>query len=616
MHSVEELGAHVPAFLAKLWKIVEDPETNDLICWCPGGTSFVIRNQARFARELLPLYYKHNNMASFVRQLNMYGFHKVVSIEGGGLKLDKDEMEFAHQYFLMGHPYLLEHIKRKISTSKVEEGRPGAKPELVNKVLAEVKSMKGRQDSVDTQLSAMKRENEVLWREVAILRQKHMKQQQIVNKLIHFLVSMVQTSRNSGIGIKRHYPLMLNDASHRPRRVAKLGSNLSELNTATSSMSPTGPVIHELDAADLLEECEPNVEEEAPAEGDFLPSEYCNVEVSSEEDRPSASNEVTATSPVDPTADGHGPETLLELAEECTMNPSLLLTTSPVDVSPSLVTRRLGKGKLRLRIDGAENRKRKSKKMVKRKGGSLSSVPAAVSTQESENGGSSEVENKESESLAAATDAAIKAIYSVSAASKKTPSKSILVPNAKGVGKTAVPIFNEPTQSCNAQVGSSDAVVFKQQPSTSADNMALACTGINNLDDSALNRCGGVPDNLDNHVDKIENELDTLRDILRGEGYTLDANTLLGLFSDESLSELPSAAFENMSDEQDRENAAGNELATYSSNLLDMVDMFEGSGTGEWSAPNTPDSSNIMDVSLSELNTPVMTSPGSVSKRK
>jgi heat shock transcription factor 1 len=35
MHSVEELGTNVPAFLAKLWKIVEDPETNDLICWSP-----------------------------------------------------------------------------------------------------------------------------------------------------------------------------------------------------------------------------------------------------------------------------------------------------------------------------------------------------------------------------------------------------------------------------------------------------------------------------------------------------------------------------------------------------------------------------------------------------
>jgi heat shock transcription factor 1 len=65
----------------------------------------------------------------------------------------------------------------------VEEGRTGTKPELMNKVLADVTSMKGRQDSLDSQFSAMKRENEVLWREVAILREKHRKQQQIVNKV-------------------------------------------------------------------------------------------------------------------------------------------------------------------------------------------------------------------------------------------------------------------------------------------------------------------------------------------------------------------------------------------------------------------------------------------------
>lgn len=69
--------------------------------------------------------------------------------------------------------------------------------------MADVRSMKGKQENVDSRLNTMKRENEALWREVASLRQKHMKQQQIVNKLIQFLISIVQPNGRAGLGLKR-----------------------------------------------------------------------------------------------------------------------------------------------------------------------------------------------------------------------------------------------------------------------------------------------------------------------------------------------------------------------------------------------------------------------------
>lgn len=163
-----------------------------------GGKTFVIKNQADFARELLPLYYKHNNMASFIRQLNMYGFHKITSVENGGLRYEKDEIEFSHPCFMKGHAYLLEHIKRKIANPKsiVTSNESGEKvllkPELMNKVLTDVKQMKGKQESLDAKFSAMKQENEALWREVAILRQKHIKQQQIVNNVSTFHIDYLK----------------------------------------------------------------------------------------------------------------------------------------------------------------------------------------------------------------------------------------------------------------------------------------------------------------------------------------------------------------------------------------------------------------------------------------
>ncbi|GCC19611.1 heat shock factor protein 1 isoform X3 [Chiloscyllium punctatum] len=206
-------GSNVPAFLTKLWTLIEDPDTNDLICWSVSGNSFHVFDQGRFAKEVLPKYFKHNNMASFVRQLNMYGFRKVVNIEQGGLvKPDKDDTEFQHVYFIRGQEHLLENIKRKvtsISTVKPEEIK--VRSDDVSKILNDVHIMKGKQENLDSKLLTMKHENEALWREVASLRQKHAQQQKVVNKLIQFLISLVQSNRV--IGMKRKIPLMLNDSS-------------------------------------------------------------------------------------------------------------------------------------------------------------------------------------------------------------------------------------------------------------------------------------------------------------------------------------------------------------------------------------------------------------------
>ncbi|XP_077280058.1 uncharacterized protein LOC143907271 isoform X3 [Temnothorax americanus] len=276
MHKTSEMSSSVPAFLAKLWKMVEDPKTNNLISWSSDGRSFFIRNQAKFTSELLPYYYKHNNMASFIRQLNMYGFHKKVSVELGGLKCDKDEIEFAHQYFCKEHPYLLEHIKRKVASNKNQDGaHPAIKPELVSKMIAEVRNMKGRQENMDSTINEMKLENATLWRELALLRQKHIKQQQIINKLIQFLVTLVQPSR-SGLSVKRRYPLMINDSgrSHKQSKLSK------------SQECPMGPVIHEVIdtsdvdsdyiAAELLENETPTVK--SPEEHIEIPTDAEDIE--------------------------------------------------------------------------------------------------------------------------------------------------------------------------------------------------------------------------------------------------------------------------------------------------------------------------------------------------
>ncbi|CAI4997160.1 CPS_HP_G0077160.mRNA.1.CDS.1 [Saccharomyces cerevisiae] len=63
-------------FIHKLYQILEDESLHDLIWWTPSGLSFMIKPVERFSKALAT-YFKHTNITSFVRQLNIYGFHKV-----------------------------------------------------------------------------------------------------------------------------------------------------------------------------------------------------------------------------------------------------------------------------------------------------------------------------------------------------------------------------------------------------------------------------------------------------------------------------------------------------------------------------------------------------------
>nr|XP_009919223.1 PREDICTED: heat shock factor protein 1-like isoform X2 [Haliaeetus albicilla] len=126
--------------------------------WLRSGSSFHVFDQGQFAKEVLPKYFKHNNMASFVRQLNMYGFRKVVHIEQGGLvKPEKDDTEFQHPYFIRGQEHLLENIKRKVtSVSSIKNEDIKVRQDNVTKLLTDIQVMKGKQESMDSKLIAMK----------------------------------------------------------------------------------------------------------------------------------------------------------------------------------------------------------------------------------------------------------------------------------------------------------------------------------------------------------------------------------------------------------------------------------------------------------------------------
>ncbi|KAG8097375.1 hypothetical protein GUJ93_ZPchr0013g34828 [Zizania palustris] len=93
-------------FLSKTYQLVDDPSTDRVVSWGEDETTFVVWRPPEFARDLLPNYFKHNNFSSFVRQLNTYGFRKIVA----------DRWEFANEFFRKGAKHLLSEIHRRKSS--------------------------------------------------------------------------------------------------------------------------------------------------------------------------------------------------------------------------------------------------------------------------------------------------------------------------------------------------------------------------------------------------------------------------------------------------------------------------------------------------------------------
>ncbi|RCH92653.1 hypothetical protein CU098_009976, partial [Rhizopus stolonifer] len=98
------------SFLRKLWAIISDPVHEDDMHWVHSGQVMCIPNASLFTQKMLPALLNHNNFQSFVRQLNLYGFRKVLTEE---TRTNKTAWHFKHPNFQRDYPHKLHDIKRR-----------------------------------------------------------------------------------------------------------------------------------------------------------------------------------------------------------------------------------------------------------------------------------------------------------------------------------------------------------------------------------------------------------------------------------------------------------------------------------------------------------------------
>lgn len=136
------------------------------IRWSEDGTAVLICDDHGFASEVLPKFFKHQNISSFIRQLNIYGFHKT--------KQDPQWKEFQNDNFQRGKPELLGNIRRRTPNHPKKKAAPVEsvlsatkgleakdQPEF-KRLVADVKSMKAISNSLATRLKSVEADNKRL----------------------------------------------------------------------------------------------------------------------------------------------------------------------------------------------------------------------------------------------------------------------------------------------------------------------------------------------------------------------------------------------------------------------------------------------------------------------
>lgn len=93
-----------PVKLHSMLDMIEADGYGHVVSWQPHGRCFVVHKTKEFVNHVMPKYFKQTKMASFQRQLNLYGFNRLT----GGL----DKGGYYHELFLKGKVSLAYDIHR------------------------------------------------------------------------------------------------------------------------------------------------------------------------------------------------------------------------------------------------------------------------------------------------------------------------------------------------------------------------------------------------------------------------------------------------------------------------------------------------------------------------
>jgi len=93
-----------PLKLYHMLQQVDKEDIADIISWQPHGRCFHVRKPKAFVSQVLHRFFQQKKLASFQRQLNLYGFNRITA--------GPDKGSYYHEFFLRGKGFLIQNIYR------------------------------------------------------------------------------------------------------------------------------------------------------------------------------------------------------------------------------------------------------------------------------------------------------------------------------------------------------------------------------------------------------------------------------------------------------------------------------------------------------------------------
>ncbi|KAI2627684.1 HSF-type DNA-binding-domain-containing protein [Hypoxylon sp. NC1633] len=188
-------------FVRKLYKMLEDPAYSEVVRWGNEGDSFVVLENEKFTKTILPKHFKHSNFASFVRQLNKYDFHKVRhNEENGQSPYGASAWEFKHPEFRADRKDNLDNIRRKAPAPRkaqaAEEQFGVSNPQVI--VLSETLAATQHQiQQLQESYQEIMNANKIFVDEIIHLQKLVRAQNQVHNELINHLNKVEQERKET-----------------------------------------------------------------------------------------------------------------------------------------------------------------------------------------------------------------------------------------------------------------------------------------------------------------------------------------------------------------------------------------------------------------------------------